>query len=290
MTTMSNVPPRARVRLRSDVDRAHFGRAARARVDRDRSGVREQVEHAPPGRPPAHRAPALAKICEQPGRQRRRDVDDELEIVLDDLELDRRRRTAHELGRRLPRRVAAERAKPALLVDRLRRDELLERGVEIVAEVGDRLRVQLDDEILPVAIDRDRRQPVGLGVDEPHRAELVEIERARAQRVSGADALADQPAIDRDLGPAHEHADRDRAVGVVHAAADELAIAVDQIDCGARLGRERPRTERLAVHPRMPGADAMRDVLGEAHGVAPHDRSGTVRFDRTARRHGEGRR
>ena len=101
---------RARACAFAATSTAHdLGGAAGLRVDRDRAGVREQVEHAPAARPLADRAATLAQIGEQPGRQRRGDVDDELQVVLVDLELDRRRAAAHELGARpgaAPRRRA----------------------------------------------------------------------------------------------------------------------------------------------------------------------------------------
>jgi hypothetical protein len=256
------VAARAGVRLGGHVDRAHLGRTARLGVDRDRAGVREQVQHAPAGGPLAHGAAALAQVGEQTGRQRRGDVDDEGEIVFADLELDGRRRAAHELGCGLARWLTAERLEPALLVDRPGRELGLERVVQLVAQTEHRGGEQLHHEVVAVAIDRDAGQAVGLGVDQPHRLEPGQVEQLLAQRDGGAHALADQPAIDRNVRFPDEHAQRDRAVAVVQGAANELAILVDAIDRGAGLGDQRARADHLAIDPWMAGADPMRDVGG----------------------------
>ncbi len=228
------------MRFRGDIDRAHLGRTSGLRVDRDRAGVREQVQHALARGPVADRAPALAQIGEQSRRQRRGDIDDEFQIVFSDFELDRRRVAAHELGGRLARRFTAERAKAALLVDRLRVQLVIERGEQLVAQPAasggdDRVRVQLHDEVVAVALDDDARQPVRLGVDEPDTAELVEVDDALAQRDRCPDTLADELAVDRDVRIADEDAQRDDRVRVVEATSDELAVRVDAIDRGPRL-------------------------------------------------------
>ena len=270
------VPPRPRVRLRRHVDGADLRRAARLRRDADRSGVREQVQHPAIARPHSHGAAALPQIREQAGRQRRGHVDDELEIVLGDLELDRRRVAAHELGGGLTRRLAAERAIAPLLVDRRRRELADDRVVELLAQVRDRRREQLHDEVTAVAIDDDPGQPVGLAVDHPHRAELGAVEQACAQRDRCLDPIAHELRVDRDVRVTREHAQRDRLVAVEQAAADELALVVHEVDHRAGLGRERARPERLPVHPRVAGAHAMRDVGREPDRVLAYDRRAAV--------------
>src|SRR5205085_10546254 len=136
-----------------------------------------------------------------------------LEIVLDDVELDRRWNAAHELGGRLAWRLAAERLEPALLVDRDRFALRLERVVEVLAQTGDRAREQLDDQVLAVAIDRDARQAIGLAVDEPRGAELAAIDEPRAQRDRRGDACAHERAVDQHVRTPDKDADRDRALG-----------------------------------------------------------------------------
>src|SRR5262249_29444344 len=64
----------------------------------------------------------------------------------------------------------------------------------------------------------------------------------------------------------------DRAVAVVQPAADELAVLVHAIDHGAGLGDQRARPDRLAIHPGMAGADPVRHVRGQPHGILADDR------------------
>ena len=58
-------------------------------------------------------------------------------------------------------------------------------------------------------------------------AEPIELDNLLAQRDRRLHALADQGAVDRDVRVPDKHAQRDRAVGVVEPAPDELAVGID---------------------------------------------------------------
>ena len=103
------VPAGARVRLGGQVDGHHLGRAGLGGVDRERAGVREQVEHAPPGRARGHRRPAEPHVREQPHAERRGHVDAEPAAAVADHQLERapRRRARAPPARAAPPRRAA---------------------------------------------------------------------------------------------------------------------------------------------------------------------------------------
>src|SRR5262245_59699387 len=65
---------------------------------------------------------------------------------------------AHELDGRLARPIATERMIAALLVDRFGLQLFFERAVEVVAQVCDRCRVGLCDEIVAVFFDHETGQ------------------------------------------------------------------------------------------------------------------------------------
>src|SRR5690606_5513542 len=130
-------------------------------------------------------------------------------------------------------------------------------------------------EVIAVAVDEQRRQAVALAVHPAHRLLNLEIEVAPPHRQGRGHARAHQRRPDRLGRIAREHAHRDRALAVPHAAADELAVPVDQLDGAAHLLAHRAR-DRLAVHPRVAEADAPGDLVRQADGAAAHDRAWLV--------------
>ncbi len=63
-------------------------------------------------------------------------------------------------------------------------------------------------------------------------------------------------------------------LAVEQAAADEVAVPVDQLDRVARLLVDHAaRIDRLAIDPRMAEPDAARHLVREAQGAAPDHRS-----------------
>ena len=114
----------------------------------------------------------------------------------------------------------------------------LDRAVELVAPGQRAGRQPLHDDEVAVAIDGDAGQPFALAREHAHRLRAGPRRTAAAAaqpRARSARRSCRVPGATSVVGIAREHAHRDRVVLIDVAAADEVAVAGEQLDDGAGL-------------------------------------------------------
>ena len=216
-----------------EVDADHLlGAAERLGVDREAAGVAAQVEHALAARrtPPAScgcRAGRAKKpvLCLLPGR------DAEAHAVLgDDV---RRRRLRRRGSRTTPASARAPR--------RTSRTGCPGKCAPARRWIASRKRYMpaaknSSTSVVAEAVDDQAAQPVALGMDEAVGVgDGVEL-RATSRRsaTACADPAGEEGGVDRLVGVGGQHAQGDARVAVVEAAADPLAVAVEDVHDAAR--------------------------------------------------------
>ena len=248
-------PLAERERRLGTVDRHHLPGAGRRRADREAPGVAVEVEHAAAGRETRDEGAVLALVEVPAGLLALDRIGEEAQRALAQLD-GAVERAAGDLDapvepfERAHRAVGPEH-------DRARGEDRAERIEQYRHQRVHARSVELADEDVAETVDRETRQRVGLGVDQPVERRIVQ---PVAERRGGLDAAGEKAAVDRLIRVAGQHARGDQRMRVERRAAECLAAGVDHANDASRRQRLglRVHADFIRVRPWVAATHALR--------------------------------